>query len=101
MILLANGMENTLATIQSRCQIVYLKPVAAEIIAGMLRTRYGTEDERAVLDRAVERRAHRLGGAGRPRRLGAGAARHGARPARIAAAAVPARPFRAGERPCR
>ncbi|KXK54228.1 MAG: DNA polymerase III subunit delta' [Anaerolineae bacterium] len=49
LILLANGMENTLATIQSRCQIVYLKPVAAEIIAGMLRARYGTEDERAVL----------------------------------------------------
>lgn len=49
LILLANGTENTLATIQSRCQIVYLKPVAAEVIAHMLRDRYGADAERALL----------------------------------------------------
>lgn len=49
LILLANNTENTLATIQSRCQAVYLRPVAADTIQTILIERFGTVDEKAAL----------------------------------------------------
>lgn len=47
LILLANSTENTLATIQSRCQVVYLRPVASDIIRDTLIQRFGSEPEKA------------------------------------------------------
>ena len=49
LILLANNTENTLATVQSRCQMVYLRPVAADMIQATLTERFGTIDEKAAL----------------------------------------------------
>lgn len=49
LILLANSMENTLATITSRCQTIYLRPVAADVIQTTLSERFGTIPEKAAL----------------------------------------------------
>lgn len=49
LILLANSTESTLATIQSRCQTIYLRPVAADVVQATLTERFGTVDEKAAL----------------------------------------------------
>jgi len=46
-ILLANTTESTLATIQSRCQVVYLRPVASDTIRDTLIERFGSDPEKA------------------------------------------------------
>jgi len=46
-ILLANSTENTLETIQSRCQTVYLRPVASDTIRDTLIERFGSDPEKA------------------------------------------------------
>lgn len=48
-ILLANSTENTLATIQSRCQVVYLRPVASDVIRDTLIERFGSDPEKAAV----------------------------------------------------
>lgn len=49
LILLANSVEHTLATIQSRCQTVYLRPVASEVIRTTLIERYGSDPDKAAV----------------------------------------------------
>lgn len=49
LMLLSNSTENTLATIQSRCQVVYLRPVAADVVETTLTERFGSIDEKASL----------------------------------------------------
>jgi DNA polymerase-3 subunit delta' len=49
LILLASSAENTLATIQSRCQTVYLRPVASEVIRTTLMERYGSDPDKAAV----------------------------------------------------
>jgi DNA polymerase-3 subunit delta' len=49
LMLLANSTETTLATIQSRCQTVYLRPVASDVIQSTLMERFGSIEEKASL----------------------------------------------------
>jgi DNA polymerase-3 subunit delta' len=49
LILLSNNTDNTLATIQSRCQVVYLRPVASEVIRQTLIERLGTDPDKATV----------------------------------------------------
>ncbi|MCU0464293.1 MAG: DNA polymerase III subunit delta' [Anaerolineae bacterium] len=49
LILLADSTENTLATIQSRCQVVYLRPVASDVIRDTLVQRFGSDPEKAAV----------------------------------------------------
>lgn len=48
-LLLANSAEQALSTIISRCQVVYLRPVAADTLRSVLIDHYGADDERATL----------------------------------------------------
>jgi DNA polymerase-3 subunit delta' len=48
-LLLANSTEHTLATIQSRCQILYLRPVASEVITDTLLAQTNATNEQAGL----------------------------------------------------
>ncbi|HEX2623593.1 MAG TPA: DNA polymerase III subunit, partial [Phototrophicaceae bacterium] len=48
-LLLASSTEQTLSTITSRCQVVYLRPAATDVIRDTLINQYGAEAEHAIL----------------------------------------------------
>jgi DNA polymerase-3 subunit delta' len=49
LILLANSTENTLNTIISRCQVIYLRPLASDVLRDVLVEQYQAETEHATL----------------------------------------------------
>jgi DNA polymerase III subunit delta' len=49
LILLANALEPILSTITSRSQVIYLRPVAAQVTQQVLTTHYATEPQQAGL----------------------------------------------------